>query len=102
MKLIEGPNAIAVVLVLLAAATSMLFTEYRYRQIRDELTVRPPIAVIPVDAIVVQGLQANPLARAEEQVQHVREIASRLATAGYVVLDQRVVYSYPTDVEVRP
>lgn len=86
----------------LACAAVMGFAEMRFRQAMDEIASRPPIAVIPVSQYVTSRLSSDPSAVMRDEVAHVRDVAKRLAESGYVVLDRRVVYSYPNDIEVQP
>lgn len=77
-------------------------TEYRHHQVLVELSMRPPIAIIPVDEMVIATIEANPSGRVEGAIRHVREGGKRLAENGYVVLDASQVYGYPKDIEARP
>lgn len=87
---------------LLAAIAAIGFAEIRYRQLVQELQARPPVAVIPVDDVVVEKLRANPGVDAQAEIIRVRQAGERLAESGYIVLDARTVYAYPTDLEARP
>lgn len=90
------------VVPVLLAILILGYVEVRHRQVMAEVAARPPVAIIPVDDLVVEALARNPGLSAQAEVIRIRQAGQRLAESGYVVLNARDVYGYPRDLEARP
>lgn len=79
-----------------------LWIDHRLSQVRVEVDARPPIAVLPVDELVLADIAKRNSADPQPSVDMVEEMGARLADAGYVVLNKSVVYASPKQFEARP
>jgi hypothetical protein len=71
--------------------------------LRSDVASRPPIAVIDVDAAIASGMGKAPTDQSlESSKQRVQDAARKLRGAGYIVLDTKSVFAYPSDFEAKP
>lgn len=67
-----------------------------------ELAARPPVAVLHVDASILEALSkgGSGSTSVDAEIARVRATGEKLAKAGYLVLDAKTVYAFPADYEV--
>jgi len=73
--------------------------------IADDVASRPPIAVMDVGDAIRRHMEGQGGAAPqtfEQAEEHVRAAARRLREAGYIVLDAKDVFAYPSDFEASP
>lgn len=87
---------------MLCCVVSLLWVDHRLSGIRAEVDARPPIAVLPVDDLVLQDITRRNSPDPQPSIAKVQEMGSRLADAGYVVLNKSTVYASPAQFEARP
>lgn len=93
---------IAGVWPLVCSLAAVLWSQYQANELRAELAARPLVAVLPVDDLVLADIAKRQSADPAPSVRLVREMADRLAGAGYIVLDQSTVFAAPEVFVARP
>nr|WP_312130909.1 hypothetical protein [Stenotrophomonas pavanii] len=72
-------------------------------KLRDELAIRPPVAVIDEQAYVAQNLKSGATTRdLEELLVRSEGVAKQLSDHGYVVFRKQQVFAAPAELEAKP
>lgn len=71
----------------------------------DDVASRPPLAIMNIGEALrkhMEGQGSSPPKTFEQAEEEVRSAARRLREAGYIVLDAKDVFAYPSDFEATP
>ena len=71
-------------------------------ELSAELAARPPIAIVDVNAIVMEQLSSQPGLTAEQGAVSAYKMGEVLASKGYIVIHKGSIVAYPAEYEVAP
>lgn len=99
----QGSLWLIVMSIVSLAALGMACWTYRQeRALQNELLVRPPIAVIPLSALLRKASESGDSRSVDQAAMRVKVAASRLRKQGYLVLDDGKLLAWPGQIEARP
>ena len=70
--------------------------------IKQDLLLRPPVAILDVNNAVIKKIEANPQGADAAAIAEVYGAGEKLAKAGYIVVPRNNLVAYPSEYEVKP